>query len=295
MSDIFRGIFPALATPMTASEEIDYQRLTELVDWLITTGGVQGVIPLGSTGEFYALKAEERQNVTRATIDAAAGRVPVLVGANASSTSDVVDYAVQAEAAGADGLLLAAPYYSLPTDEELVEHFRVVDAAVGIPIMLYNYPGRTGVDLTPELIERLAELPNVQYVKESTGDAARVSEIIRRLGDRMHVFCGCDTLSIDSFLLGAVGWVGGIANLLPKEHVALYQAAACDKDVDRAREIFYRLLPILSLIEGGGKYTQFVKAGCSLVGQDAGPPRRPLQQASAAEISRLESLISELQ
>ncbi len=203
MPEKFHGIFPALVTPMTADEEVDYNTLAGFVDYLITEGGVQGLIPLGSTGEFYALSADERSEVLKTTIQTAAGRVPVVAGANAGSTRDVVRYCRQAEELGAAGVLLGAPYYSLPRNEELLEHFHAVNDAIGIPIMLYNYPGRTGVDMTPDLVQRLAELPRVQYIKESSGDITRTSEIIRCLGDRITVFCGCDTIALESFLLGA--------------------------------------------------------------------------------------------
>ena len=291
MTGEFEGVFAAMVTPMTAEQEVDYETLSSFVDYLIDAG-VHGIIPLGSTGEYYALTAQEREAVVRATLDAVAGRVPVLVGTNAGSTRQVIAYSQQAQSQGAAGLLLAAPYYSLPTPGELFEHFRAVDSAVDIPIMLYNYPGRTGVDMTPDLVERLAELENVRYVKESTGDATRVSEIIRRCGENITVFCGCDTLALESFLMGAAGWVGGVVNVLPAEHVELYDLAVRKKDLFAARELYYRLLPTLALMEGGGKYTQFVKAGCELMGHPVGPPRQPLLPPDAEEITTLERIVS---
>jgi len=288
------GVFPALVTPMTVEEEVDYRALRDFVNYLIEDGGVHGLIPLGSTGEYYALSPDEREAVAKATIEATAGRVPVLVGANAGGTRQVVEFSQRAEALGADGVLLAAPYYSLPTPDELFEHFSAVNDAIGIPIMLYNYPGRTGVDMTPDLIQRLAELDSIQYVKESAGDATRVCEIIRRCGERIRVFCGCDTLALESFFSGAVGWVGGVANILPKEHVRLFELAFQEANVFAARELYLRLLPTLSLMEGGGKYTQFVKAGCELTRHPVGPPRRPLLPATPEENNRLKEALSEV-
>jgi 4-hydroxy-tetrahydrodipicolinate synthase len=271
---------------MTAEEEPDYGKLANFTNYLIECG-VHGLIPLGSTGEYYALDSEDREAVAKTTIEAAAGRVPVVVGTNAGSTRDVVEASRQAQDLGADGVLLAAPYYSLPTPEELFEHFCMVNDALHIPIMLYNYPGRTGVDMTPDLVERLADLENVKYIKESTGDATRVSEIIRRCGENIQVFCGCDTLALESFLMGAVGWVGGVVNVIPKDHVALFCQAVEERDLFGARELYYRMLPILALMEGGGKYTQYVKAGCELTGHAVGPPRRPLLPLAAEEIENL--------
>jgi 4-hydroxy-tetrahydrodipicolinate synthase len=287
----FKGVFAAMVTPMTADQEVDFETLPSFVDYLIDAG-VGGIIPLGSTGEYYALTAAEREAVVRATIDAVAGRVPVLVGTNAGSTRQVIAYSQQAQSQGAAGLLLAAPYYSLPTPGELFEHFRAVDAAVDIPIMLYNYPARTGVDMTPDLVERLAGLDRVQYIKDSSGDVTRVSEIIRRCGENITVFCGCDTLALESFLMGAAGWVGGVVNVLPAEHVELYELAVTQKDLFAARELYYRLLPVLALMEGGGKYTQLVKAGCELMGHPVGPPRQPLLPPDAEEIAALKEALT---
>jgi len=286
MLNRLEGIFPPLVTPMTPDEEIDHPTLAALVDELIEEG-VHGVIPLGSTGEYYALSPGERESVLKTTIEVVGGRVPVVAGANAGATRAVVDYCRQAEKLGAAGVLLAAPYYSLPTADELFEHFRTVDRAIGIPIMLYNYPGRTGVDMPPDLIVRLAELHNVQYVKESSGDVTRISEIIRRCGDKITVFCGCDTIALESFVLGATGWVAGVANVLPGPHVELFDLAVRRQDFAAAGKLYYKLLPAFALIEGGGKYTQFVKAGCELMGRRAGPPRRPLLPATPDEVARL--------
>jgi 4-hydroxy-tetrahydrodipicolinate synthase len=291
MQTRFQGVFAALVTPMTAAEDIDRDTLAGLVDYLVSEG-VHGLIPLGSTGEYYALSAQEREDVLKTTLEAAAGRVPVVAGANAGSTREVVRYCRQAEQMGAAGVLLAAPYYSLPRPDELLEHFRVVNDAIGIPIMLYNYPGRTGVDMPPDLIERLAELGRVQYVKESSGDVTRISQIIRRCGDKIAVFCGCDTIALESFVLGVAGWVGGVANVLPRRHVELYQLAVVQKDFLAAREIYYKLLPVLAAMEGGGKYTQYVKACCALVGRPVGPPRRPLLPPTPEELSQLSQILA---
>ena len=218
----FRGMFAALVTPMNANEEIDFPQLTAFTDYLVRKG-VHGLIPLGSTGEYYALSADERERVLRSTLEVVAGRVPVVAGANAGSTRDVIAYARQAEQLGCAGVMLAAPYYSLPRPEELFAHFRAVNNAIGIPIILYNYPGRTGVDMPPEFIERLAGLKNLRYVKESTGEMPRITELLRRCGDRLGVFCGCDTIALESLMVGAIGWIGGVVNVLPKSHVSLYE------------------------------------------------------------------------
>ena len=285
-----RGVLAALVTPMKANEEIDFPKLRQFADRLVKRG-VHGLIPLGSTGEYYALSPSERESVLKATLEAAAGRVPVIAGTNAGSTWEVVAFSQQAEALGCAGVMLAPPYYSLPRPEELFAHFRAINNALGIPIMLYNYPGRTGVDMSPEFIERLCSLKNIRYVKESTGEMPRITELLRRCGDRLGIFCGCDTIALESLMIGAIGWVGGVVNVLPKSHVRLYELAVVKQDYAAARKLFFRMLPTLELMEGGGKYTQFVKAACGLMGCDVGAPRRPLLKPTAAECGQLRAAL----
>jgi len=289
----FRGVFAALVTPMKADEEIDYAKLGAFTDHLIRQG-VHGLIPLGSTGEYYALSADERERVIRTTLEATAGRVPVVAGANAGATRDVIAFSRQAEQHGCAGVMLAAPYYSLPRPEELLVHFRAVNDAIGIPIMLYNYPGRTGVDMSPEFIERLAGLKNLRYIKESTGEMPRITELLRRCGNRLGIFCGCDTIALESLMVGAIGWVGGVVNVLPASHAKLYELTVVKKDYVAARKLFFEMLPTLELMEGGGKYTQWVKAACGLVGHDCGTPRRPLGPATQAECAQLREVLSQV-
>ena len=258
MKTKLHGVLVALVTPMKANLEIDFNTLERHIAAMIAAG-VHGLIPLGSTGEFYALSAQERHDVLQATLKAADGRVPIVAGANAGSTRDVVAFSREAEQLGCDGVMLAPPYYSLPQPNELRAHLKAVNDAIGIPIMLYNYPGRTGVDMTPEFIERLASLKNVCYVKESTGEIGRISTLLRRCGDRLGIFCGGDTVAFESLALGAVGWVGGVSNVVPRSHVELYRLMAEKRDYAAARKLYFQMLPLLGLMEGGGKYTQWVK------------------------------------
>jgi len=289
----FHGIFVALVTPMEPDQEIDYPKLSALTEHLIRRG-VHGLVPLGSTGEYYALSADERERVIRTVLEAADGRVPVVAGTNAGSTRDVIAFSRQAEELGSQGVMLAAPYYSLPRLQELFVHFKAVNDTIGVPIMLYNYPGRTGVDMPPDFIERLAELKNLRYVKESTGEMPRITELLRRCGDRLGVFCGCDTIALESLMVGAIGWVGGVANVLPASHAKLYELVVEREDYPAARKLFFEMLPTLELMEGGGKYTQWVKAACGLLGHDCGAPRRPLGPASKSECAQLRKALRQV-
>jgi 4-hydroxy-tetrahydrodipicolinate synthase len=285
-----RGVLPALVTPMTPEQELDLPKLAAFTDYMIAQG-VHGLIPLGSTGEYYALDPSERRRVVDTVVRVAKGRVPVWVGANGGSTRDVIGYCRQAERQGAAGVMLAAPYYSLPRPNELFRHFKAVNDAIGIPILLYNYPGRTGVDITADLIERLLKLHRIRYIKESTGDMARMTTLIRRFAPRLGVFCGCDTLALESFAVGAIGWVGGVVNVLPRDHVRLFELAVEAPAPARARELFYRMLPVLELMEGSGQYTQAVKAGCGLMRHPVGPPRAPLCPPSREEQAQLQRVL----
>jgi 4-hydroxy-tetrahydrodipicolinate synthase len=278
---------------MKAKEGIDLKTLAQHVETMIASG-IHGLIPLGSTGEFYALTAEERRAVLLTTLETARGRVPVVAGTNAGSTRDVVAFSREAEELGCAGVMLAPPYYSLPRPDELRAHIKAVNDAIGIPIMLYNYPGRTGVDMTPEFLEKLAELPRVRYVKESTGEIGRISTLLRRCGDRLGVFCGGDTVAFESLALGVVGWVGGVANVVPRSHVELYRLVIEKRDFAAARKLYFQMLPLLNLMEGGGKYTQWVKAACGLMGRPVGAPRGPLREATAAELRQLKAALVEL-
>ena len=289
----FRGVFTALVTPMTPDEELDLGALEAHVDRQVADG-VHGLVALGSTGEYYALSPAERESVVRTVVGAARGRVPVLVGPNAGATRDAVAYARQAEKAGAAGLLVSAPYYSLPSPDELVGHVRAVAGATGLPVVLYNYPGRTGVDMTPDVVERLAEVPTVRYIKESTGDITRVSAIVRRCGVRMTVFCGCDAEALESFALGATGWVTGVTNIAAAPAVELFRLAAEREDLPAARAAHYRLLPLLAHLESCGRYTQAVKAGCAIAGHPVGPPRRPLRALEEVDVRAIRDVIASL-
>lgn len=285
-----RGIFSALVTPMTEKQEVDYKQLAAFTQYLLDAG-VHGLTPLGSTGEFYALSPEERQKVLEVVLDTVADRVPVVPGTNAGSTRDVVAFSRQAEQLGCAGVMLAAPYYSLPTPDELFAHFKAVNDGIGIPIMLYNYPGRTGVDLAPEFVARLAELKNIRFIKESTGEMPRIAMLQRLCGDSMGVFCGCDTIALQSFLTGAIGWTGGVVNPLPKCHVKLWKLAVEEKNYDAARAHYEKFLPVLELMEGGGRYTAWVKEACALMGHDVGPPRQPLTRATKQQSATLKSAL----
>lgn len=293
MARQFKGVMPPIITPMKSNYEIDQESLKRLVDFCIE-GGVHGIIPAGSTGEFARLSVEERKKLTEMTIDAANGRVPVIVGTASPYTDLTIMLSKHAQDAGAEGLLIVAPYYGKPTNEELYEHFKAIAEAVDIPIFIYNNPWTTGVDITPPLLARLAQIDNIQYVKEASGDTKRVSQIVRLTNGKMTVFIGMDDNMFEAFLLGAKGWVCGLANFVPRECVQLYHLCVEKDDFRSARRLYWQMIPLGELAETSGKFVQYIKAGVELVGMKAGPVRRPLLPINQEERQLLEKLIGEL-
>ncbi|HTN62975.1 MAG TPA: 4-hydroxy-tetrahydrodipicolinate synthase [Devosia sp.] len=266
-----RGTLTVLITPFAeGGGKVDAPALRQLVNWQIDQG-IDGLIPLGSTGEFLSVSREERQEIVETCVSASAGRVPVYIGTGAEVTADAVELSCEAETMGADGVLIIPPFYSSPTDDELFAHYRKIGEAISIPMMLYNNPATANVDMLPPLVARLSRIDAVQSIKESTLDVTRVRDIIELAGDRIDVFAGI--LGYESFWLGAVGWVSVCSNLLPKESAALF-ALSDRQDRDSALELYRRILPIVRWV-GGHRYVSATKAGLDLMGMPVGIPREP--------------------
>lgn len=285
----WRGVFAVMLTPFQADESLDEQTLRSHIDFLIEEG-VHGIIATGSTGEFASLSDEERRRVVDITIAHARGRVPVLVGSAANSTQHTIMYSQYAERAGADGLMIVAPYYCHPSERELYEHYKAVAESVHIPIMIYNNPVTSGVDMKPELLARLAEIDNLCYVKEASGDIKRVGQIKRLCGDKMSVFVGCDNVMFECWLMGAEGWVSGSANICPARCVELYELTV-KGEIERARALYYRMLPLGDMLDLEGSFVQYLKAGAELLGWPLGKPRRPLLPPLEKDLRRLKKAL----
>ena len=270
-SGIPPGLAPARSREWVELMEREMERLRRHVDWLIAEG-VHGLIPSGSAGEFLQLTDAEREGLIRVTVEQAAGRVPVVAGATADGTAQAQRWARLAQDVGADGVMVAPPFYSLPTEDEVVRHYEVVAGSTTLPVMAYNNPATTGIDMRPRLIQRLAEIPNVRYVKESTTDVRRVEDIHRRTEGRMTVFAGIHAL--ESFLVGAKGWVSVPANVAPKLSSRLYDSVVRG-DLGTAREISERLWDLMELEAETGKYVQVYKEALALEGDSMGDPRGP--------------------
>jgi len=288
----FRGVYAVMLTPFKDDESLDEGALRKHTSWLVDQG-VHGVICTGSTGEAASLSEDERKAVVEITIDEVRGRLPVLVGSGANSTADTIMYSQHAQKAGADGLMIVHPYYCLPNERELYEHYKAVAESVKIPIMIYNNPYTTGVDMKPQLLARLAEIDNIRYTKDATDDIKRVGEIKLLCGDKMTVFQGCDNVMWESFLMGAEGWVSGMANIVPQQCVQLYDLTVASK-LDDARELYYRMLPLGHMLDSEGLFVQYLKAGSEMLGRPLGRARRPMLVPLEDDLRRLKAALEQV-
>lgn len=278
----FDGVWTPVVTPFNAAGAINFEALAKVVDSLIGQG-VHGLIIGGTTGEYYALSNGERKQVFDAVAEQAKGRITLMAGINATSTEESLDLGHYAKTAGFDCILLAAPYYCQPTQEELLAHALCVDDALDMPIMLYNFPARTGTPMSFEFIDALKGRPNFQAIKESTGSIERMHTLTQDYADQLQTSCGMDDQILEFFTWGARSWVCGASNFLAPEHVALYQACVVEQDMIKGRLLAQRLLPMLNLLEQGGKFCQYIKQGCEFAGMPVGQTRRPLLPLNEAE------------
>jgi len=233
------GSLVALVTPMHADGAIDWQRLDELLAWHIDAG-TNGIVAVGTTGESATLSVEEHCQVIGHTIDKVAGAVPVIAGTGANATAEAVELTTEAERLGADACLLVTPYYNKPTQEGLYRHYRHVAEAVAIPQILYNVPGRTGVDMLPSTVARLAEIDNITGIKEATGDLQRGREVLDCCAGKMAVYSGDDATATELMLMGADGTISVTANVAPVQ-IAEVSRLAMAGDTEQARALDARL------------------------------------------------------
>jgi 4-hydroxy-tetrahydrodipicolinate synthase len=290
MARQLRGTFSVMVTPFHENGSVNEAALRRYVNWQVGEG-IHGLIPLGSTGEFLSLSDEEKHRVAQIVIETVAGRVPVIVGTGAESTDDVIRYSRDAEGLGADGVMVIPPFYSTPTDDELLVHYRRIGEAIGIPVMVYNNPATANVDLTPPLVARLSEFDNIRYIKESTMDVTRIRDILEFSRGRMTVFGGI--MGFESFIEGAQGWVSVGSNIMPRACAELFKATADDQDLSRAREIYRQVLPVLRCV-AGHRYVSATKTALTLMGIPAGPPRPPRLASPVAEREEIRALLGRL-
>ncbi|MCD1294581.1 4-hydroxy-tetrahydrodipicolinate synthase [Methanocella sp. CWC-04] len=290
----FKGVYPALITPFKKNGEIDEEGFRSNIDFVIK-GGVTGIVPCGCTGEAATLNFNEQKRLLEIAVDQANGRVPVIGGSGSNNTREAVDLTKFALEAGADGAMLITPYYNKPGDAGQLLHYKTIAEKVDIPIILYNVPSRTGVNMKPKIIAELAKVDNIVGIKEASGSLPQVAEIIELTRDyKRHftVLSGDDNLTIPIMSLGGEGVVSVAANILPKEvsDMIKYQA---EGNTRKALDLYYRLAPIMR-----GIFIETnpipVKAAANMLGLAAGELRPPLTTLAPENQKVLEGMLTAL-
>ncbi|HEY6529551.1 MAG TPA: 4-hydroxy-tetrahydrodipicolinate synthase [Cellvibrionaceae bacterium] len=243
---MFQGSMVALVTPMKADNSLDWDALHKLVDWHLQEG-TRALVPMGTTGESPTLDYKEHMDVVAAVVDQVNGRVPVIAGTGSNSTSEAIELTQAAKELKADGCLLITPYYNRPTQEGLYLHHKAIAEAVAIPQILYNVPGRTGVDMSPATVARLAQVPHIVGIKEATGDLSRITAMKNTCPDGFILLSGDDASAVAAMELGAKGEISVTANIAPKAVAQMCQAAL-DGDFTRAQAINQTLVPLHRLL-----------------------------------------------
>jgi 4-hydroxy-tetrahydrodipicolinate synthase len=239
----FHGTGVALVTPFAENGSIDHQQLRDHVESQIA-GGVEFLVPCGTTGESATMNDREQAEVIAAVVDAAAGRVPVMAGAGANDTRHAIDLAEGAREAGADAILSVSPYYNKPSPAGLFAHYQSIAGVVDVPVIVYNVPGRTGSNISPRTLMRLADIENVKGVKEASGDLEQVMQILAQRPEGFLVLSGDDALTLPMVAAGADGVISVVSNEAPRPMSDMVRAAIAG-DMERARELHYRLLPLM--------------------------------------------------
>jgi dihydrodipicolinate synthase/N-acetylneuraminate lyase len=284
----FEGIIPAVTTPFTADDQVDVAALKDNIEKLIEAG-VHGFVATGTMGEAGSLTTEERALVVRSVVEAAAGRVPVTVGVSSGSARQSLIYAADAKAAGA-AYVMSLPPLAYRADEDEVVAFYAELATCGLPVMAYNNPEASGVDMPAALIGRIYdEVDGVIAIKECSGDARRIPALLHLDGD-LEVVVGGDDWALEGFAAGAIGWITGVGVLAPRETVELYEAVLAH-DLPRAREVYRRLLPV-ARFDMTSKLVQYFKAAQDAVGFHGGPTRAPRLPLKADEVAALEEALA---
>ena len=287
----FQGTGTAMITPFKADGTIDEKALRRFVDFQID-GGVDMLLPCGTTGEGATLDEQETDRVIQIVIEQAKRRVPVIAGAGSNSTAKAVQITKRAKKAGADGVLSVGPYYNKPTQQGFYEHFKAIAEAENMPVIVYNVPGRTGSNIEPKTMLRLAEIPNIVAVKEASGNIGQIMEIIREAPRDFRVLCGDDAMALPVIAVGGDGIVSVVSNEAPSMMSEMIDAAL-DGHLEKAKELHYKLLPLMNInfIESNPIP---VKAALAMMGLIEENYRLPLVRIGAANREKLAKVVEEV-
>jgi len=292
MEFVPRGIIPPIITPFDKDEKLDIPSLERMVNYLIEAG-VHGLFSLGSTGENYGINFEQKRKIIETVINATKKRVPVYVGTGAITTRESIKLTRMATDLGADAISVITPYFINPNEEELYQHFKAIACSTHLPIVLYNNPGRTGINLSIELIIRLSYINNIVGIKDSSGDMTKAAEIIRQTGNNFAVLSGRDTLIYGFLAYGGHGSIAATANIFPKLVVSIYELFQ-KGDYQKALEAQFKLAP-LRMAFSLGSFPAIVKESLKLRGIDMGNALKPISPISPKNRDRLRKIIKEIE
>ncbi|HWQ67911.1 MAG TPA: 4-hydroxy-tetrahydrodipicolinate synthase [Methanospirillum sp.] len=288
---MFEGVFPAIITPFlrNAGKDLDIDGLRSNIAFL-RSSGVHGLVPCGSTGESATLSFAEHEKVVEVTLEEAGGKIPVLAGTGSNNTAEAVRLSKAAKDTGADGVLVISPYYNKPNRSGLIKHYTAL-ADLDIPVVIYNVPGRTGQNLTPDIIAELAAHPSIKGVKEASGDIHQISSIIELTRDEdFQVISGDDNMTLPIIALGGAGVISVAANIVPRPMIQMYEALKIG-DIETARKIHYDLSPLFRsmFIETNPVP---IKKAADIRGLAAGPVRLPLDDASEQTTMKIKEVLT---
>ncbi len=286
-----KGLFTAIITPFDKEGGLDEEGLRSNIDFQIEQG-VDGIVPVGTTGESATLSEEEHKKVVEISIDQVNGRILVLAGTGSNNTSEAIDYTKHAKDAGADAALMITPYYNKPTQEGIYQHYKKVAEEVDIPIILYTVPSRTMVNIEPETTKRLSEISNIIGIKDASGNLNQVSREIMLCGDDFAVLSGDDSLNLPLISLGGKGAISVASNIVPREMGDLVRSAL-NGNLERARELHYKLYPLCKILFIETNPAP-VKAAMNMIGLSAGDPRLPLVSVRKESEEKIRSVLKDL-
>ncbi|MES1205671.1 MAG: 4-hydroxy-tetrahydrodipicolinate synthase [Pseudomonadota bacterium] len=287
---MFNGVLTALVTPFRRGA-IDEDALRALVEDQIANG-IDGLVPVGTTGESPTLTFDEHIRVVEVVVQVTQKRIPVIAGTGSNSTAEAIELSLAAKKVGADGLLQVTPYYNKPSQESLYRHFKAITEACPLPTVLYNVPGRTGCDLLPDTIVRLAEIPEIVAVKEATGSALRASQILARVPRHFSVLSGDDATAFSLYALGGRGTISVVSNVAPAQMAEMWDAAAAGR-WDRARELHFTLLPLSEGLFIDSNPVP-VKSALAMMGRIADELRAPLYPLAGPNRDKVRGFMTEV-
>ena len=286
---MFKGSIVAIVTPFKDGK-VDEDAYRELIEFQIENG-TSAIVPCGTTGESATLNMEEHARVIEIAVEAVNRRVPVIAGTGGNSTHEAIELTAHAKKVGADATLQVTPYYNKPTQEGLYQHFKAIAEAVSLPQVLYNVPGRTSVNMLPETVARLAELPEIVAIKEASGNLGQMAEIVRLAGDNITLLSGDDNLTLPVLAVGGTGVVSVVANIVPRDTADMVNAWQ-DGDIKKAKELYYKLLPLCQAMFYETNPIP-VKTSLALMGKIQEEMRLPLCPMAPANLEKLKKALSQ--